>query len=87
MVLGFVNDKNLEDIISFFPENAHYYFCKPNIPRGLDEKILAQKFAQHNRFGNVYNSVSDAYIASKKNAKPDDFIYIGGSTFVVAEIL
>lgn len=87
LVLGFVNDKNLEDIITFFPENAHYYFCKPNIPRGLDEKILAQKFAQHNRFGNVYNSVSDAYIASKKNANPDDFIYIGGSTFVVAEIL
>jgi len=86
-VLGVVNDKDLDEVLPLFPKNAIYYFCKPNIPRGLDATILAQKAAQFGLDGKIYNSVSAAYEKAKQNAQPTDFIYVGGSTFVVAEIL
>ena len=86
-VLGVVNDKDLEEILPLFPKEAHYYFCKPNILRGLDAEILQQKAADFQLNGKVYNSVSNAYQDAAKKANKNDFIYIGGSTFVVAEIL
>jgi dihydrofolate synthase/folylpolyglutamate synthase len=86
-VFGVVNDKDLNEILPLFPKNAVYYFCKPNMPRGLDAKILEQKSVEFGLIGKVYNSVSEAYESAKKNATTTDFIYIGGSTFVVAEIL
>ena len=86
-VFGVVNDKDLNEILPLFPKNAIYYFCKPNMPRGLDAKILEQKSVEFGLIGKVYNSVSEAYESAKKNATATDFIYIGGSTFVVAEIL
>ena len=87
IVLGLVNDKNLEEILPLFPLEALYYFCKPNIPRGLDAEILKEKAAAFNLIGETYLSVSSAYQNAKKNAQSNDFIYVGGSTFVVAEIL
>ena len=87
IVLGVVNDKDLDEVLPLFPTNAIYYFCKPNIPRGLDAKILQEKAAGFNLKGEVFNSVSDSYTAALQNASKSDFIYIGGSTFVVAEIL
>jgi len=86
-VLGVVNDKDLDEVLPLFPKNAIYYFCKPNIPRGLEAAILAQKATQYGLDGKIYNSVSAAYENAKQNAQPTDFIYVGGSTFVVAEIL
>jgi dihydrofolate synthase/folylpolyglutamate synthase len=86
-VFGVVNDKDLNEILPLFPKNAIYYFCKPNMPRGLDAKILEQKSVEFGLIGKVYNSVSEAYESAKKNATANDLIYIGGSTFVVAEIL
>ena len=86
-VFGVVNDKDLDEILPLFPKNANYYFCKPNIPRGLDASILAQKALEFGLHGKVYNSVSEAYQNALQNATTTDFIYIGGSTFVVAEIL
>lgn len=86
-VLGVVNDKDLEEILPLFPKNAKYYFCRPNIPRGLDEEILREKASNFNVIGISYNSVSDAYADALKNADKNDLIYIGGSTFVVAEVL
>jgi dihydrofolate synthase/folylpolyglutamate synthase len=86
-VLGVVNDKDLDEVLPLFPKNATYYFCKPNIPRGLESTILAQKANQFGLTGKIFNSVSDAYDKAKQNAQPTDFIYVGGSTFVVAEIL
>ena len=86
-VLGVVNDKDLDEVLPLFPKNAIYYFCKPNIPRGLEASILAQKATKFGLTGEIYNSVSDAYAKAKQNAQPTDFIYLGGSTFVVAEIL
>jgi dihydrofolate synthase/folylpolyglutamate synthase len=87
IVLGVVNDKNLAAILPLFPKEAHYYFCKPNIPRGLDPEILKENAAEFNLIGQTYISVSNAYQAAKENAGVNDFIYIGGSNFVVAEIL
>lgn len=86
IVLGVVNDKNLEEILPLFPKNAIYYFCRPNIPRGLDEKFLQEKAAELNLKGETYHSVSNAYHAAKGNSGTNDLIYVGGSTFVVAEI-
>ena len=87
IVLGVINDKDLDEILPLFPKKAKYYFCKPNIPRGLDAVILKQKAAAFELTGEVYNSVSEAYQKAIENAGKSDFIYIGGSTFVVAEIL
>ncbi len=87
IVLGLVNDKNLDEILPLFPRNAIFYFCKPNNFRGLDEAILKEKAAEFNLIGQTYISVSNAYQAATENANANDFIYVGGSTFVVAEIL
>ena len=87
IVLGVVNDKDLNEILPLFPKNAKYYFCKPNIPRGLDADILQKKASDLQLNGKVYNSVSNAYHEALKSSTEKDFIYIGGSTFVVAEVL
>ncbi len=87
IVIGFVKDKDLDEIIGLFPKNADYYFCKPNIARGLDANVLKQKFSDMGYAGESYNSVKEALTQAKKSANLDDLIYVGGSTFVVAEIL
>ena len=87
IVLGVVNDKDLDEILPLFPQEAEYYFCKPAISRGLDATILQEKAAQKGLQGKVYTSVSHAYQTALHNAHNTDFIYIGGSTFVVAEVL
>ena len=87
MVLGVVNDKDLTEILPLLPQQAKYYFCKPNLPRGLDAEILKTTATNFGLTGDVYSSVSEAYQAAKNKATQNDFIYVGGSTFVVAEIL
>jgi dihydrofolate synthase/folylpolyglutamate synthase len=86
-VFGVVNDKDLDEILPLFPKKAIYYFCKPNIPRGLDAALLSQKALGFGLHGKVFNSVSEAYQNALRSATESDFIYIGGSTFVVGEIL
>ena len=86
IVLGVVNDKDLDEILPLFPKKESYYFCKPNIPRGLDAVLLQQKALIHKLKGQVFNSVSEAYNEALHKALPTDFIYVGGSTFIVAEI-
>jgi len=87
IVFGVVNDKDLNSILPLFPKNAIYYFCKPNIPRGLNANDLQLKCAEFDLLGNVFSSVNDAYMAALKSANKEDLIFIGGSTFVVAEVL
>lgn len=87
IVLGVVNDKDLNEILPLFPKNAIYYFSKPNNFRGLDPMILQQKAKDFGLNGEVYNSVVIAYEKALQDAASDDVIYVGGSTFVVAEIL
>jgi len=86
IVLGVVNDKDLEEVLPLFPKNAVYYFCKPAIPRGLDATVLQHKAQTYSLNGTVFDSVLNAFEAAKSNATAKDFIYIGGSTFVVAEL-
>lgn len=85
-VLGVVNDKDLQNILALLPKLATYYFCKPAIPRGLDAGNLQREAERQNLKGNTYSSVMDAYQAALKNAQIDDLVYVGGSTFVVAEL-
>jgi dihydrofolate synthase/folylpolyglutamate synthase len=87
IVLGMVSDKNLDNVLPLFPKNAQYYFCKPNIPRGMEAELLKTSADKYNLKGGVYESVSLAFRTAKKDASKRDLIYVGGSTFVVAEIL
>lgn len=87
LVIGVVNDKDLEAVLPLFPQDAEYFFCRPNIPRGLDAETLKQKAAEKGLFGETYNSVSEAYNSALKKASTADVIYVGGSTFTVAEII
>ena len=85
-VFGTVNDKNLGAILKLLPKDAIYYFCKPNIERGLDGDKLEQEAHKFNLKGHTYSSVNIAFNMAKSNAKSEDLIFIGGSTFVVAEV-
>ena len=87
IIIGVVNDKDLSVILPLFPTAAIYYFCKPDIPRGLDATLLQKEAEKHELKGEVYNSVSNAYQTALKCAATKDLIFVGGSTFVVAEIL
>lgn len=87
IVFGVVNDKSLDGIFELLPAEAVYYFCKADIPRGLPASELAEKAASYQLNGNVFSTVKNAYEFAKKEAAPEDLIFIGGSTFVVAEVL
>ncbi|MDF1516777.1 MAG: folylpolyglutamate synthase/dihydrofolate synthase family protein [Lutibacter sp.] len=87
IVLGVVNDKDLTSVLPLFPKNATYYFCRPNIPRGLDALEFQQQCAKFQLMGEAYHSVETAYITALENAAKSDLIYVGGSTFVVAEVV
>jgi dihydrofolate synthase/folylpolyglutamate synthase len=88
MVIGMVNDKNPESILKLLPENAQYYLCESSIPRKLQLKELlsAAKTLGMNISGG-FKSVEDAFNFALKNAKKDDLIFVGGSTFIVADLL
>ena len=87
IVLGMVNDKEIEKILELFPKDAIYYFCKANIPRGLDPSILAEKASVIGLKGIVFESVSAALHSAQKKALNNDIVFVGGSTFTVAEII
>ena len=87
IVLGMVNDKDLSSVLPLFPVKAHYYFCKPDLGRGLDAAVLQEEAWKFNLNGTCFSSVNQAYKTAQENASLEDCIYIGGSTFVVAEIL
>ena len=82
-----VNDKDIENILELFPKTAQYYFCKANIPRGLDVNLLCNLAQQKNLIGEVYSSVEKAYESAKSKAHEEDLVLITGSFFTVAEVL
>jgi len=86
-VLGMVNDKDIDKVLKLLPIEAKYYFCKANIPRGLDVKMLEEKAKSNGLTGKSYKSVKSAFNNALRNANPDDMVFVGGSTFVVAEVL
>lgn len=86
-VFGVVNDKDVESILPLLPLGAKYFIAKPNIPRGMETDILAEKMSAFGFDFEICNSIPVAYEKAKVKAQANDMIYIGGSTFVVAEIL
>ncbi len=86
-VVGFMADKDIGAILPLFPEQACYYFTKAALPRSLEPATLQQMAQQHNLRGNRFDTVQQAVAQARSDAHPDDLIYIGGSTFIVAEAL
>lgn len=86
-VIGFVNDKDLSSVLPLFPKEAEYYFTKASVPRALDESILKKSAADFGLSGDSFPDVRSAVEAAKNNAADDDIIFIGGSTFIVADAL
>lgn len=87
VVLGVVNDKDLDEVLPLFPKSAKYYFSRPNVPRGLNAVDLQRKAIENGLFGEVYNSVPEAYETALVKASAKAVVYVGGSTFTVAEII
>jgi dihydrofolate synthase / folylpolyglutamate synthase len=86
-VFGTVNDKNIDNILTLLPKDAIYYFCKANIPRAMDTENLKKQANKHKLKGDAFTSVEQALNKAKEKAESADLIFVGGSTFVVAEVL
>ena len=86
-VIGVVNDKDISKILAMLPKHATYYFCKPDIPRGLNAENLKEQAESFGLHGDIYISVKAAFNAAQSNAGKHDLVFVGGSTFVVAEIV
>jgi len=86
-VIGMVNDKDITTILKMLPKNAIYYFCKAAIPRALPEIELAAQANSIGLNGKIFNSVKEALTAAQKAAKQNDLVFVGGSTFTVAEVV
>ena len=87
IVIGMVRDKDISKVLALMPTEATYYFCKANIPRGLEAELFREQAAAFQLKGKAYPSVKKALAAAKRRAKAEDLIYVGGSIFVVAEVL
>ncbi|MCW3105240.1 MAG: fgs [Bacteroidetes bacterium] len=87
VVLGMVNDKDISRILKMLPPSATYYFCRATIPRALDAKELAAQAEACGLKGTVHNSVQAALAAARTSAGANDLVFIGGSTFTVAEVV
>ncbi len=86
VVIGMVKDKDISGVLDLLPTKATYYFCQPQLERALSARELANEAEKHGLKGSVFSTVELAINAARKNANTHDLIYIGGSTFVVAEI-
>ena len=86
-VVGMVNDKDISKVLSMLPTDATYYFCKPDIPRGLEAESLKHQAESFGLSGEIYPNVKTAYQSAQKNATKSDLVFVGGSTFVVAEVV
>lgn len=86
-VMGVVNDKDITKILALLPKDATYYFSRPVIPRGLDAETLRQQAENFNLHGKTYPTIKTALKAAQDNAAKNDLVFVGGSTFVVAEVI
>lgn len=85
-VVGFVGDKDISTMLSLFPRDAQYYFCEPSNMRALKAEELQSKALEHGLIGKTFRNVNEALEEAIKDSAPTDAIYVGGSTFVVADI-
>ena len=86
-IIGLVNDKNIDSVLSILPKNAYYYFCQADVPRAMNKTDLQTESKKFNLKGEIFPSVKKALNQAKKRSKRNDLIFVGGSTFVVAEII
>ena len=87
IIVGFVKEKDVNSVLELFPKEATYYFCSPAIARGLNVNTLKEIATAKGLQGEAYSSVTEALNVAKAQALPTDFIFVGGSTFVVAEVV
>ena len=87
MVFGVVNDKDIDAVLPYLPKDAEYFVAKPNVPRGLDAVVLKDILTKNGFNAMEFKSIPEALNHAKQKATPNDMIYIGGSTFVVAEVV
>lgn len=87
LVIGMVKDKDISGVLALLPKDAVYYFCQPQLERALAANELAQQAATFGLQGKTYGSVALALADAKQNASPKDLVFVGGSTFVVAEMI
>lgn len=87
MVIGFVSDKDISQILPMLPADAHYYFTRAKVLRALDENALRLKASEYGLKGNSYADVNEALIAARSKASDAGLVFVGGSTFIVAEVI
>ena len=87
IVFGMVNDKEIDEVLAMMPKDATYYFTQASIRRALPAEEMQKKAARYGLIGKSYPSVKSALQAAQSDASPDDFIFIGGSCFIVADLL
>ena len=87
IVFGMVNDKDISGVLAMMPKRATYYFCQASVKRALPHEEIKQKAAAYGLEGRSYPTVAQAYKAALADAQKEDFIYVGGSSFVVADLL
>ena len=87
IIIGMVSDKDINTVLSMLPKDAVYYFTQASVQRAMPVKDFAEIASKHQLCGKCFENVESAYLAAKGNASPDDLIFIGGSTFIVADLL
>lgn len=87
MVIGMLKDKDVSAVLELLPKSASYYFCQPDLERAMPATELAAHALNYQLHGNIFGSVTEALTAAKAIAEPKDLIFVGGSTFVVAEVI
>jgi dihydrofolate synthase/folylpolyglutamate synthase len=87
IVLGFVNDKDLDSVLPLFPVEANYYFTRASVPRALNEDILKEAASKYGLSGECFPDVLTALARARKKSAKSDLIFIGGSTFVVGDVI
>ena len=87
IILGMVNDKDVTQVLALMPKNASYYFTQASVKRAIDANTLKEMASEAGLKGGVYRSVAQAVGTAQREAAPEDLIFVGGSTFVVADLL
>ena len=87
IVMGMVGDKDIDNVLELMPENAVYYFTQASVERAMNVNVFQQKANNHGLRGTAYGSVGEAFRAARRDASANDMIFVGGSTFVVADLL
>ena len=87
IVFGMVNDKDIDSVLELLPKQAIYYFTKANTKRALNEQSVRLLAVNHGISGSCYPSVDEAYSAAMEQAGDNDFVFIGGSSYVVGDFL